>query len=269
MLISIWDKDDKKSLINRVPASQALELNRMYSARPELFHMDEESLFQILKKEKYSPVSVDNKIRNALWKMLDSTSDERPLDFYQLSEGICTVDLIKHRYFKNAYAMAWVLCPPSSYYDTLAETVDMGLLQLKDVINMPHTKFDENGDIKEVNIGLIEKKARIYSMLEDRLRGKVAQRMDIRAAHAHSVHTPELGTRAAAQALLENPKSTPQLTQTQVRELPQDTVGESEPVDVSPTPQQNKSESLSELQERLRKLKEQESQILQGKVNKL
>lgn len=256
MLISIWDKDDKASLINRVPSDQALELNRMYLARPELFHMDEESLFQTLKREKYFPVSVDNKIRNALWKMLDSTDDGKPLDFLSLSENICTVDLIKHRFFKNAYAMAWVLCPPSSYYDTLAETVDMGLLQLKDVINTPHMTYEESGEVK-INMGLIEKKARIYAMLEDRLRGKVAQRVDLRAAHHHQHSGAEqLGTRQAATALLDGPK------ENQVRELPVES-----PVTVDAKPKA--TENLSELQERLRKLKDQESQILQGKVDKI
>lgn len=257
MLISIWDKDDKASLISRIPREQAIELLKMYNARPEIFHMDEESLFQTLKKEKYSPVSVDNKIRYALWKMLESTSEENPLDFYKLSENICAVDLIKHRYFKNAYAMAWVLCPPSSYYDTLADTVDMGLLQLKDVISTPHTTYDENGEVKSVNMALIDKKARIYSMLEDRLRGKVAQRVDLRAAHQHQMieggNSQE--TRAKAAALLDSPKT--------VAQLPESPAA----IDVSAKPAQ--TESVSELQEKLRKLKEQESQILQGKVDKL
>ncbi len=258
MLVSIWDEENKSSLINRIPASQSSELKKMYSARAELFHLDEESLFQILKKEKYSPVSVDNKIRNALWKMLDSVAEDKPLDFYDLSQGICTTDLIKHRYFRNAYAMAWVLCPPSSYYDMLEETVDMGLLQLKDVINTPHTTYNEAGEANH-NMGLIEKKARIYSMLEDRLRGKVAQRIDMRAAHQHQL-TGGSDARSTATAMLEGPtRVATQVMENAARELPTEGLAT---VDVKST----SPDSKQELQERLKRLKDQEAEILKGKV---
>lgn len=167
-----FNRTDPRALINLVPMALQEALLMASKMRPDLMGMDEKNLYQILRSEGLQPSVTDNRIRLRFWMEYDSAmAAGRSLQPSYAFSGICSKDFFYRLYISNAPKVAWLLCRPASYEAINTEALHFGLEQLRDILETPHILPNGKADTK-----LMEIKAKIVNMLDQRVKGSVIQK---------------------------------------------------------------------------------------------
>lgn len=174
-----WQRAEEGSLINLVPPNVGEAFVRASERRPDLFGLDEHSLFKILKTEKKQPTPTDNRLRIAFWSEYNRSKEN--LEKFNASHvyaGVCHKSFFYGEYLSRPENVAWMVCPPADYTTVLEEALTFGLEQLRDILSMPHASYLDDGSVHSLNIKLMDLKAKIVSMIHERVKGSVTQRIE-------------------------------------------------------------------------------------------
>ncbi len=170
--IDLWNKADDRSLINIVPPALESAFLAAANANPELFAGDERDLYKKLRDSARTPSPTDNRLRLAFWMEYDrAQANFKNIRIDNVFGGICTRSYFYGAYLNNPHKVAWLLMPPTSYVVKMEETLDFGLDQLRDILEMECGPRD---------VKLMELKAKIVAMVDQRVRGAVTQRIENR-----------------------------------------------------------------------------------------
>lgn len=174
-----WNRQNEKSVINLVNQSTAAKIEKAYAKRPELFGLDERTLWKMLKEERKLPNATDNRLRLSFWQLYDQVQagNARDISNTKLSAGICSPEFLVQEYFKHPEKVAWLLTPPASYTVLLQEGLQFGLEQLREILELDNFEMDREGNLKP-NVKVMELKTKIVMMLDQRLNGSVVQRIE-------------------------------------------------------------------------------------------
>jgi hypothetical protein len=170
--VDIFNQADPRALINLVPEAVQNAFRMALSKRPELIGMDEKGLYRLLRSENEQPSTTDNRIRLRFWMEYDSAqADQREMQMSYAHGGICSKEFFYQKYISHTPKIAWLLCRPASYEAISTEALHFGLEQLRDILDVPHVLPNGKPDTK-----LMEIKAKIVNMLDQRVRGSVIQK---------------------------------------------------------------------------------------------
>lgn len=163
----VWDKDDSRSVLRLAPESIQ---RRMLEIPEELRFVDEPAL-----RKRIKPTPTDNQLRISFWLEYDRVQREmaKQMEMTSIIRGIISEDYFYNVYVKNPERLAWMLIPPKSYTVKLTDMLEVGLDQLRETLELPHI---EGG---KVNTKLLELKLKITAMMDLRLNGAIAQKVQI------------------------------------------------------------------------------------------
>jgi len=163
----IWAVDDSRSVIRLAP--EVIQ-RRMAEIPDDIRKMSEGEL-----KKRIKPTPTDNQIRISFWLEYDRVQSRMlpQMETTMIIRGILSEDHFYDPYLKNYDRLAWVLIPPKSYTVKLSEMLETGLEQLRESLEIPHI---ENG---KVNTKLLELKLKITAMMDLRMNGAIAQKVQI------------------------------------------------------------------------------------------
>lgn len=170
--VVIWDEKHPRSLINLVEDRVKDAMQNALKKIPDYFELDEQDLYKKLYSEKLMPTPTDNRIRLRFWMEYDyaQTYNKRKLDMARVIAGICSFDYFYNHYLKSVSRVAWLISMPTGYGAKSEEALEFALEQMRDILAQNHLV---NG---KVDTKLGELKAKIYNMLDNRLRGAVVQK---------------------------------------------------------------------------------------------
>jgi hypothetical protein len=173
----IWKRDDERSLINILPTVVSNKLIEGSKGRPDLFGLDERTLFKTLRTEKKVPTPTDNRLRLAFWMEYDrAQASNKRMEILPIVAGICMPHYFYNEYLQRPEKVAWLVCPPASYEVVMEEGLQFGIEQLRDILEQPHVSLNSKNQ-EVVNVKLAELKAKIVAMLDVRVKGAPLQRI--------------------------------------------------------------------------------------------
>lgn len=162
------NKDFSKSLYNLVtePFQRAME-----NVPPKYFEMDEETL-----AEEVNPNPTLNSLRLRVWDEYNKTIDGGgQMSVSTICSGICTPHYLYKAVFRNPLLVAWILCPPRSYTDAVEEALNVGIRQMRKILE-DFPLWDSKG---QPNVKVAKLKAEIFKMIEARSKGAPVQRHEV------------------------------------------------------------------------------------------
>lgn len=174
------DLEDPRSILNLVPNSMKEAYIKAYAARPELFCLDERSLYLKLRSERRGPNATDNRLRLALWLEYDRAQGGlSKIQHSYIYGGICSLSFFNTFYLVVPERVAWLFTRPASYVVVTEEALQFGIEQLREILEMPNMMEVGHGKKKKevLNVRLIELKAKIVGMLDIRVKGAPLQRV--------------------------------------------------------------------------------------------
>jgi len=183
--LEVINPEQRNSVINLVSSALQCRIDEAIAAKPELFQMEEVDLARAISPR---PSKTDNRIRMKFWDEYDrvhshatdgrNVGDRVPsMNMTAIYSGICMKEYFYNVYLHKPEKVAWMLCMPSSYTVKMEELLAFGTEQLRDVLELPHCEVDKKGvvDLKSINTKLIEIKAKIVAMVDQRVKGQVIQ----------------------------------------------------------------------------------------------
>ncbi len=168
-----FDRTEPAALINKVPTTFAAAMIKAHQASPELFGLDERALFQRLRQNNLTPSPTDNQVRLAFWMEVNRAfaegTDVEPVRVYG---GICSKQFFYAHYLTAPNRVAWLLTPVVEYETKMREALDFSLDRLRSYL-----EIDANPGGRP-NVKLMELQAKIFAMIDMRLKGGHTQRTE-------------------------------------------------------------------------------------------
>lgn len=172
-IITIWDSNEPRSVINLVPAAISIKMKEARDANPELFTLDEQDLYKTISSQKRAPTATDNRLRMKFWMEYDYCQSFflKGIEVSRVLAGVCHREYFYHQYLLSPSRVAWMLCPPIGYALKNKEALEFGIDQLRDILAYPHVKPNGMLDTQAARI-----KAQIVAMIDNRVNGAVLQK---------------------------------------------------------------------------------------------
>jgi len=173
--IEFFNKDNKKSVYNLLPAKWVKILNRV-GIRDEI----EKEEWEIKKNLQITPTL--NRIRYSFWNEYYRAVDtNKNMVNKNIFAGICSVEAYTRILRNNAY-IAWILCPPADTVIALKETLNYGLDRIREILDLPLYKIEsvrvgkddfEDREVVDEKVANLMLKA--VAMVDLRLHGSYVQ----------------------------------------------------------------------------------------------
>jgi hypothetical protein len=138
--------------------------------------------------KKYDVSEIDDAIRIAFWEQYQaSTSGEGPprgMNISYVYSQVMTREGFYGGFLKDQYRVAYMLRPPVEYTYRLKGMLDLGLRRFHQILKLPLTRhktfYNKAGEIvqhEEVDTALVANIIRIVALLDNRVKGSVAQKL--------------------------------------------------------------------------------------------
>lgn len=167
--VDLFDRTNKKSVINLLPDSLQAKVFAHSRERPDLFKMNEKEL-----RTQTKPTPTECRLRLAFWNEFnEALAGNSSMVMSNIFTGICSQQYFDSRITNEANCMAWLLCPPANYIVALEEMLMQSQMRLREIL-------DEDPVVDgEVNFKLAELQLKIHQTVENRLRGSTVQRTQL------------------------------------------------------------------------------------------
>lgn len=176
--MSVWTADDSRSVIRLAP--DCIQ-KAMLGLDDELKTADESEIKARVKRSSLrSFTATDNQLRLSFWLEYDRCQREMApkMVLANIVRGIMATDYFLGTYLNFPLRVAYLTIPPKSYTVRLNEMLDVGLDQIRDVMELPHQTTNSKGQVF-VNTKLLELKFKIMTYMDMRQHGAIAQRVQI------------------------------------------------------------------------------------------
>jgi hypothetical protein len=176
--VDLWDRMEPTSVINKVEPHVAGALLSVSQEKPELFGMGEQELYKYLSGEQARPSATENRLRLQFWLEYDrAQTDGNNMRTSAIHAGVCSKQYFHAVILKKAEKVAWMMTPPVHYTVKIEEGLDFGIDRMRDILELDPKGFSlKPGE----QLKLMELQAKITWMLEQRVKGAVAQRIEQR-----------------------------------------------------------------------------------------
>ncbi len=185
-----FNRFNDRAVINLVPVSVQNAFLEAFKSRPDFFGLDERTLWLKMKKEKCLPTVTDNRIRVKFWHEYDCAQERGTgMNLNTALARICSSMYFYDRYLTRPEKVAWILTMPVAYENKMEEMLEFGLEQFREILALDHGGTEEN---PRINLKLIEMKAKIIAMVDQRMKGGIVQRVEQKNMNL-SIHTTDKG----------------------------------------------------------------------------
>ena len=168
------DRDNPTSLFSLSPArmQQALE-----SVTPHWFSKSEAELETQLKPDRVLAL-----LRFALWQEYARAQDDGSrINLETVTKGICTLPYFYRRVLKAPIMTAWLVIPPHDYISLAKESLQLGMIRLREILDMPIYTKEGKPDTKVAGLML-----KAIHLLDQRVHGSPTQRHEIKSLQVNA-----------------------------------------------------------------------------------
>ncbi len=207
--VTVWDQNVPTAVINYLTPAVSNRVKEARESRPDLFILDEQDLYKKLRSEGRTPTPTDNRIRLQFWHEYEKAMlAGKNMVMSDVIAGVTSKDYFYDSYLIKDFKVAWLMVPPATYMTKAREAVEYGIEQLRDILSEPHTTP------KGLDHKLLNMKIKIVEMLDERVRGAVAQKVQIESktqtiavtAHANAKDVQALAAQMTTEELIQKIK---------------------------------------------------------------
>lgn len=162
------DLTDERSVVNLVPP----DLMRLILTVPqEMLDLDEYE-----KRLRWKPTPTEGSLRLSFWREYEyAHAAHAKMHPPRIFAGICTGEYF-YTLIKNPRKLAWLITPPRSYMHSLEESLEVGMIRLREILQtLPVDGRDAHKNAKV----LLD----ITQMLDIRKHGAVTQRLETKSVN--------------------------------------------------------------------------------------
>lgn len=185
-LETIFQSNNKRSLYSLCPKEIQTALQKIPRA---ILILDELQL-----EEEIVPTPTMRLLRHRFWieyHRIQENAEIFGIDIAAVCESICNPAFFIDKVFHSPHVSAWMVLPPKSYEDAMEETLNMGILRVREIFEIPivthEHERDANGEITSTKTKYDSKAAnlilRAYSQIDQRVKGGFVQRHQIQTAN--------------------------------------------------------------------------------------
>lgn len=181
---NIFDENLPDSLYNRLGACDFLgKVKEASQILPELFSMDERTLWKWLNSKKMPVTVSDNRLRYKFWTVYDdAVMTDSKMQMSQVFSGVMSYSAFTAFCLEKKEKLAWIMCPPSSYEVSNREALGFSSNMMRELIGVSPIQLDAEGNpTGVVNTKLAELQVKIHAMLDMRVHGGITQRVEQRS----------------------------------------------------------------------------------------
>jgi hypothetical protein len=194
--IDLWDRTNERAVLNLVPGQVQQAFINASQREPEIFGIDERDLFKRLRSTGRTPSPTDNRLRMAFWYEYDQAQlTLKPMEMKRVYAGVCSDAYFYQRYLGVPHRVAWMLTPVTDYVTKTKEALDFGLDRIREILEREPVNHKGQFDSR-----LAELQVKITWMLEQRVKGAVVQRAEVKTMGLN-IHTTD---KQVGQAMIEN-----------------------------------------------------------------
>jgi len=162
---SFFDLRDARSVINLLPDTvkkAALMVPVKY------YKMTTEQLRNVVE-----PSQLTDQIRISFWNKYEDCQDtmRRAVAIGEVYKQLCSREFFYKVFLTEPKNVAWMLRMPHDYNMAMQQVLELGMQQMRDIMLLKHVK-DGKADSR-----LIAEKVKIFSLIDNRVKGAVTQRM--------------------------------------------------------------------------------------------
>lgn len=172
-----------KDHLNHILSTTPDEMHRFIMDVPLKLWDEEEVTLTTLT----NPTRTQKMARSRFWKecdiIIDSRGDLNALSLYNVYRGLCTKNTVD-KWFRSHTFVAWFFTHPADYEVLLDEALTHSLDRMREIIDLPITITDADGNIKP-NSTTINAILAISKMLDMRKHGGYLQRIEEKSMHLH------------------------------------------------------------------------------------
>lgn len=167
-----WVKEDPHSLYSKCPFNFQIAMVEAFAKSPEFFQLDERDLYEKMKSMKMMPTPSDNQVRLQLWfAYYQSIENGTPIRGSAIYAGVMDESYFWRQFLARPEKVAWITTPPASYITRLKEGSEYGLMLMRNILSEDPKDYEPKDRLK-----VFELQAKIFQMLDTRLRGTAVQR---------------------------------------------------------------------------------------------
>lgn len=164
--ISFFDTKDPRSLVNILTDG----VKRAIVNLPSKWHRATDRQL----RDWCKPTERDNQLRLAFWIEYQTAQDKmRNMRPYHIYRGICLREYFYQEVLTKERRVAWMVNPPLEYRMRMQELLDVASREMREVLLLP------NRSKGMANTKLIAEKVKIFALLDNRVKGAVAQRFQV------------------------------------------------------------------------------------------
>lgn len=93
-----------------------------------------------------------------------------------IARGVCSKEYLERYIFKDPKALGWILCPPASYQASMQESLNIGLMRLRQILSLPIKNREGKVDHKAADLIL-----KAFALVDLRMKGSIVQRHEIKS----------------------------------------------------------------------------------------
>jgi len=190
--IVFWEEQNPRCVVNLLRNSPKLRQAAL-DLPPNYLGMSDREL-----KAFVEPGEIDQSLRLAFWDeytlAIDNDCLMRPANIYS---GVCSKEYFHRFIIADPKRLAYLFRPPKDYRLKMRALLDVGIERFEEILNLPitETKYTKNGRAYEVvNTKLIGEIVKIVALLDNRVKGAVAQKLVVdqtsKNLHVHSKYEP-------------------------------------------------------------------------------
>ena len=167
--ISVMEYGNPRSVFNIVSTSLQDAMRLIPS---NYFEHDEGYLRKLLK-----PNETVCRIRLNFWHEYQRAQENFGKMFNtNIARGVCSKEYLERYVFKDPKALAWILCPPTSYVASMQESLNIGLRKIRQILNLKIK--DKSGKVDHKSAELVLK---AFALVDLRMKGSIIQRHEIKS----------------------------------------------------------------------------------------
>jgi hypothetical protein len=164
--VVVWDHGNPRSLINLV--SPKIK-QTILTIPPDWLTCPEDQLERIV-----NPTEIDRELRITFWEEFQMAQDSaQPVKLGRVYGKVCTKEYFHMMITGNPKRIAYMIRPPRDYMLQMKSLLALGMRRFEEILQLPIKENDK------VNTRLIGEVVKIVSLIDNRVRGAVPQRLQI------------------------------------------------------------------------------------------
>lgn len=172
--IVFWEEGNPRCVVNLL-SEKMREL--VMNLPPNYLAMSDKELEQLVE-----PGPMDEQLRLSFWdEYFIACDNESKMRVEAIYPRVCSREYFYKHFMQDPKRLAYMMRPPQEYMLRMRSILDLGIKRFEEILQLPlyDTRQTKNGPVKVLNTKLIGEIVKITALVDNRVKGAVAQKIQL------------------------------------------------------------------------------------------